>query len=106
MKLTEAKQKRLAWFIAERQSDQGMPLTTLPEFVDLLLAERDEQAAEVKRLRDFIQERVATCRHVKTGGYHGRRVSMEAAKLLAEPEYFPGRRKVAEGTDADPEEET
>ncbi len=54
MKLTEAEQKRLAWFIAERQSDQGMPSTTLPEFIDLLLAERDEQKLSLATLRDEV----------------------------------------------------
>ncbi len=49
MKLTEAEQKRLAWFIAERQSDQGMPLATLPEFIDLLLVERKADKAKIER---------------------------------------------------------
>ncbi len=102
MKLTEAEIATIRCDIKSgmRISDYGETL------LSKLLVERDEQAAEIKRLRDFIKERVATCRYVKKAGYHGRRVSMEAAKLLAEPEYFPGRRKVAEGTDADPEEET
>ena len=53
MKLTEAEQKRLAWFIAERQSDQGMPLTTLPEFIDLLLVERKAGKAVIDAAKAF-----------------------------------------------------
>lgn len=53
-----------------------------------------ELIEEIKRLREFIEMRIAKCEYIKKKcGYHGRRVSLEAAKLLAEPDYFPGKRK-------------
>ena len=40
--------------------------------------------AEVERLRRFIDDRVKCATLRRLGGYHGRRVYMEAAKLLSD----------------------
>ena len=58
----------------------------------------DDAADEIERLQRFIRERVQDKMVYKQGGYHSRRLFMEAEKLLDDPTYFPGTPK--DGTNA------
>lgn len=53
-----------------------------PDLWGALVKQRDEGQAEVERLRAFLRDRVADGLLKKHGGYHGRRIHMEAKQLL------------------------
>ena len=64
-------------------------------FAELRRDEITRLRGEVERLQRFLRERLIDLKTYQGsgGGYHLRRVALEADHLLRDPEYFPGQPK-------------